>query len=87
MTVMHEASPGPVQSRSQSRQPWWELPEIWGSLGLVAMWLAVLFVGVYGGDMRFVSNDGNSSSVPSVIVVAICAALATTAVARRMFRR
>lgn len=87
MTVVHEPSPTPVQSDDQSRRPWWQLPEAWGTLGIVSMWLAVLFVGVYGGDMRFVGNDGNSTWIPSVVVVAICASLATAAVARRVFHR
>jgi len=85
MTVVNEPSTAPVQS--QRLESWWRLPEVWGALGIVAMWLAVLFVGVYGSDMRFASNDGSASSIPSVVVVAICAAVATAAVVKRAFRR
>lgn len=57
--------------------------EFWGALTIVAMWLAVLFVGVYGGDV--VTADG--TRIPSAIFVAIFASLATWAVARRAFGR
>ena len=79
--------PAPTPAQNQVPEPWWRLPEIWGAVGTVAMWLAVLFVGVYGGDMRFSNADGSGSSIPSVVVVAVCAALATVAVARRAFKR
>lgn len=57
--------------------------EVWGALAIVAMWLAVLFVGVYGADV--VTADG--TRIPSAIFVAIFASLATWAVARRAFGR
>ena len=83
MTVVHE----PLTMPDQGRASWWQLPEIWGTLGILIIWLAVLFVGVYGGDMRFASNDGNASSIPVVVVVAVCALPATAAVTKRAFRR
>ena len=62
---------------------WLERTQFWGSVSIVIMWLAVLFVGVWGSDI--VGTDG--SRVPSVIVVALFACIATVAVARRAFAR
>lgn len=59
------------------------VPQFWGAVAIVVMWLAVLFVGVYGGD--FVSSDG--TRMPSAIFIAFFAALSTWAVARRAFGR
>jgi hypothetical protein len=50
------------------------------------MWLAVLFDGVFGGDMVFSSSSGGSS-IPSVVLVALFAVFGTMAVAHRGFRR
>jgi hypothetical protein len=58
--------------------------EFWASLVISVMWLAVLFVGVYGHDI--VSNYGQSS-VPSVVPVALFAGLATFPIARYGFGR
>ncbi len=69
------------------RQPWWLhvfVPEMWASLAIVGMWLAVLFDAVYGPD--FVSSSGASTTtIPSVIVVAPFAFLGTRTVARYAF--
>jgi hypothetical protein len=58
--------------------------ELWGGLAVVSMWLAVLFVGVFGGSI-VTSHPPNSSSVPVVVVVALFAVLGTVVVARRAF--
>lgn len=78
-TITHETSTDkPSRSGIAS-----QIREFWGALAIVAMWLAVLFVGVYGGDV--VTAD--STRIPSAIFVAIFASLATWAVARRAFGR
>ena len=59
------------------------VPEFWGALAIVAIWLAVLFDGVYGGD--FVSSDG--TRIPSAIFIAFFASLATWAIGKRAFGR
>jgi hypothetical protein len=52
------------------------------------MWLAVLIVGIFGPDFTATSNSASTSTtVPSVVPVAICALLATVAVAHAAFRR
>ena len=55
---------------------------MWAAIGITAIWLAVLFDGVFGPNI--VGNDG--TSVPSVVVVAFFAWLATIPVAKRGFR-
>lgn len=69
------------------RRPWFELPavrDVWASLAISTMWLAVLFDAVFGPD--FVSASGSSTTrIPSAIVVAVFAWLATAAVARYAF--
>jgi hypothetical protein len=49
------------------------------------MWVAVLFVGVYGGDATFHSVDSSSSTIPSAVFVALFAAIGTGSVAKRVF--
>jgi len=52
---------------------------------IAIMWLAVLFVGVYGGD---ITNESvtESTEVPIVSAVALFAMIATIVVACRGFR-
>jgi hypothetical protein len=83
MAVVHE----PLATPARSRPPWWQQREIWGTFGIVTVWLAVLFVGVYGGDMRFAGSDGSASSIPVVAVVAVCAIPASLVVAKSAFHR
>lgn len=58
----------------------------WGGVTLVSIWLAVLFVGVFGGDIKTAGSDGSASSWPVVVVVAIVALVATVSVGRWAFR-
>jgi hypothetical protein len=58
-------------------------PEIWASLAIAVMWLAVLCDAVWGPD--FVSTSGSGAStttIPSAIFVALFAYLGTRVVAR-----
>ena len=61
--------------------------EMWATVAIATMWIAVLFVGVYGGDMTFHSVDSSSSTVPSGVAVALFAAIGTGSVAKRVFGR
>jgi hypothetical protein len=62
---------------------------MWGAIAITSMWLAVLFTSIYGHDMVSVNGDGTNSTttIPSGLVVAFFAFLATVAVAKRAFRR
>ena len=62
------------------------VPEFWASLTIVVMWLAVLFVGVFGGNLVF-SNPPTVTTIPTAVVLAIFAAIGTSSVAKRVFGR
>jgi hypothetical protein len=50
------------------------------------MWLAVLFVGVFGRDILSNTPGGTSTAVPVVVVLIPFVLAATVVVARRGFR-
>jgi len=85
-SVPHE----PALQRRE-RPEWAELlriPEMWGSLAISMMWLAVLCAAVWGPD--FVSTNGagtQSTTIPSGILVAIFAFFGSASVAKRSFGR
>jgi hypothetical protein len=60
---------------------------MWAAVSIVAMWVAVLFVGVYGGTMTFHGADTSWSTIPSGVLVALFAAIGTGSVAKRVFGR
>jgi hypothetical protein len=77
-TMSHERLP--------LRHEWLRNRDMWASLAICVMWLAVLFDSVFGPD--FVSaNAGSTTRIPSGIVVALFAVFGTRAVARYAFRR
>jgi hypothetical protein len=61
--------------------------EIWATVAIVSMWVAVLFVGVFGGDMTFHGADSSFTTMPSGVAVALFAAIGTGSVAKRVFGR
>ena len=63
------------------------VPEMWGTVAIATMWLAVLFVGVFGSNIVFHDSSGSSSTWPVVTLVALFALLGTVPVARRVFRQ
>jgi hypothetical protein len=60
---------------------------MWATVAIVSMWVAVLFVGVFGGDMTFHGADSSFTTMPSVVAVALFAAIGTGSVAKRVFGR
>jgi multisubunit Na+/H+ antiporter MnhF subunit len=82
-TMSHGASPVPEKRRLSVRA----LPsDIWASLAIIVMWLAVLFDALWGPD--FVSTSSSSmTKIPSAIILALFAWLATKAVAKYGFGR
>ena len=86
MSVTH-ALPAQTHPETLAPPPWWRLTEIWGTLTIIAMWLAVTLVGVYGGDMTFASPSDGTTVIPIGAVVAVCAGFATAAVSKRAFHR
>lgn len=63
------------------------VPGFWGALSIVAMWIAVLFVGVFGGNMIFVHASGDVTTVPSAIILGLFAVIGTSSIAKRVFGR
>jgi hypothetical protein len=59
--------------------------EMWVSLAIAVIWLSVLFDAIYGPDIVSRSYIGDFVSVPSAVIVAFFAFLATWVVARRGF--
>jgi hypothetical protein len=77
-------TPAPEQASRASKIL---VPEMWGTVAIATMWLAVLFVGVFGSNIVVNDSSGSSSSWPVVVVVAFFALLGTVPVARRAFRQ
>ena len=86
MTVMtHEPSVGtPIRQDIASRLL---VPGFWATLSIVTMWLAVLFDGIFGGDMTFTDPSSQVTVIPSAVLVALFAMIATVSVAKRAFGR
>jgi len=57
------------------------------AVSIVTMWLAVLLDGIFGGDMTFSNSSPQITVIPSAVVVALFAAIATASVAKRVFAR
>jgi len=85
-TTMHEPSTaGPAREGVAARLL---VPAFWGAVSIAAMWLAVLFVGVFGSDMVFGNYGGNGpTTIPSSVGVALFAMIGTVAIAKRVFAR
>jgi hypothetical protein len=86
---MSSPTPSPSSNRpiSMSRPSgsWLHARELWGGVAIISMWLAVLFVGIFGGNVVSSSAGGSSSSWPVVVVVAVVALIGTVVVGRRAF--
>lgn len=76
-----------AEPQSSGRQAVWAMPELWGTIAIVSMWMAVLFDGIYGGDFVSANPGSSTTTVPSAVLVAFFAFLATVSVAKRAFRR
>ena len=84
-TTLHEPfTAGPAREGIAARLL---VPAFWGALSIVAMWLAVLFDGIYGGDMIFANPANGTTIIPSAVAVALFAVVGTAAVAKRAFAR
>jgi hypothetical protein len=82
MTTIPHEQPSPVARRSL----WLDARDLWTALAIVTIWLAVLFVGVFGPDFVTVGN-GSTTTIPSGIGVAFFALFAKMAVAKHGFNR
>lgn len=78
-TVSHEPS------TVVRRRAWIDVRDMWASLAIVAIWLAVAVSAAYGPDFQSFDVAGNRTSIPSGIVVALFAMFATMSVAKHGF--
>ena len=82
-TISHE----PSEVRESPR--WWShvvVREMWASLSIIVMWLAVLFDAVFGPDIVTTTVAGDHSVVPSAVALALFAFFGTWTVAKHGFR-
>lgn len=82
-TISHDPSKDFPERRAWSMRLL--VPEMWASLAIAVMWLAVLFDAIFGPNFVSSSNDGSSTTIPSAILVAIFAYLGTRVVAKYGF--
>ena len=80
-TVPHE------QGTQVTRSILFDARDLFATLAIVAIWLAVLFVGVFGPDFMSTSAGGNSTTIPAGIGVAFFALFATMSVAKYGFSK
>ena len=73
----------------RERSSWWMqllVPELWAFLALAVIWLSELCSAVYGPEIQTHGVAGDSTIVPSVVIVSFFAFLSTWAVAAYGFR-
>ncbi len=75
-------TPVPHEPTLDARLAWLRIEEMWASLAITVMWLAVLVDAIWGPDITSNTAGGTSSSVPSAVAVALFATLGTWAVAK-----
>jgi hypothetical protein len=80
-SISHER---PALARTPS---WISSRDMWASLSIISIWLAVLFTAIYGPDFKSADAGGNGTVIPSVVFVALLAMFATIAIARHGFER
>ena len=72
----------PRERSVDSRFAWLQITEMWASLAISVIWLAVLFDAIFGPNIVSTTPGGTSLSVPSAVAVALFATIATWAVAK-----
>ncbi len=78
-TVSHEPS-------TVVRRPWWiDARNMWASLAIAAIWVAVVVTAAFGPTMKTYDAGGSGASIPSGIVVALFAMFATMSIAKHGF--
>jgi hypothetical protein len=69
----------------RSGSSWLQAKALWAGLSIITMWLAVLFVGIFGGDFVASSSTNGFTKFPVVVFVLPFALAATVVVGRRGF--
>ena len=73
-------------SESRGRRTRYVVPEMWAALAVAVIWLVVLAAALFGPDIVS-SNPGTFTRIPSAVVLAFFAWLATWVIARHGFGR
>jgi hypothetical protein len=86
MAVVTQEQPRP---RPREARRWIDFPvaEVAASITISVIWLTVLLDSLFGPDIHSSTPGGTDSVVPSGVVVAICALIASWVIARHAFRR
>jgi hypothetical protein len=82
MSTIQNESPAVRRSASQL-----VVREMWGSIAITAMWVAVVATAIVGPNIRSATALGDTTTVPAAVVVAFFACIASWLVARHAFRR
>jgi hypothetical protein len=80
-SISHEHSPLPEKA-SRTARP--RVPEMWASLAIAATWITVCVDALFGPDIVSTSGTG-LTKIPSAVVLAVFAWLATRVIARYGF--
>ncbi len=77
-------------TRSFDEHGWYavlRLRDLWASVAISAMWIAVSVAAIWGPDLVSTSSDGNGTTIPSGVAVALFAMIGSWAVAKHAFGR
>jgi uncharacterized membrane protein len=80
-TISHEPP-----ARSQ-RTAWLYMRDMWASLAISVMWVAVLVDSLWGPDIKAFDVSGSSTTLPSGVVLGLFAMIGSWAVAKYGFDR
>jgi len=89
MTTQMQQPPQQLSTSRPASEGWARVlvPEMWGTVAIVAMWLAVLFTGVFGGNYTQSTPGGVTTVIPVSFGVAVMAAFGTLVVSNRAYGR
>jgi hypothetical protein len=85
MSIESSSTDRTAPPRDVAPSRWYCSRALWAGLSIIAMWLAVLFASLFGGDFVSSSNANGFTKIPVVVFVLPFVLPATIAVARRGF--